>query len=647
MRSPRSWLLASLLLALPLWARSAGVSDTVHNLSVSGPGTIKATSETQVCIFCHTPHNADPSGPLWNHQLPSGVTYLKYTSSTMVACCTAQSTAPDPNGATKLCLSCHDGTVALGAVLSQSTPIALAGGKTNFVAGDTGYIGTDLSHTHPLSFQITDQEVSQNNAVNASDLTLNPVSSMKSDPDVHLDGQDRVQCTACHDPHSDANYASSGVHFYAKATRSGPCAVCHASSAVPDQGPHAQAITLKQRASTPTGGGARVTDTQPLPGASGAASTIAGAAGTPVLGPGLRPISASATAHSNPATLPLGCMSCHVGHSSAEGKTLLPARGEYACYACHGPGSGAEVRAGRLSDRAVPVDIEKEMQKPSHHPVEFPGDHKPGERLPETNPNARRHVECVDCHDAHDTIPRTAQGPGAGPKRSPTRRFPNEAQLCLLCHGPAANRPADQPDASKQFSAVSFHPVLAPGRGSLVPSLIRPLTTASTIGCTDCHGNNDAGGPAGPHGSLYAPLLVRNYARDDNQPESPARYDLCYGCHDRNSILSDASFPLHRKHVVELKAPCSACHSGHGSEQPHLVEFDTSIVQPNGKGMRAFLPQGGGGQCFLSCHGSNHDPESYCGTGTPCPKTLSRGLFRPQLQTIPTPESLFPGWPGR
>jgi DNA-binding MarR family transcriptional regulator len=44
---------------------------TKHNLSVSGPGPIKSTNEQQVCIFCHTPHNASPIQPLWNR--PEGV----------------------------------------------------------------------------------------------------------------------------------------------------------------------------------------------------------------------------------------------------------------------------------------------------------------------------------------------------------------------------------------------------------------------------------------------------------------------------------------------------------------------------------------------------------------------------------------------
>ena len=216
--------------------RADSIVNTPHNLSASGPGPVRATTETQVCVFCHTPHDSNPAGPLWNHKLSSGVTYIKYTSPTMVAY-TSQASAPDPNGASKLCLSCHDGTVALGAVESAASAIPLQGGKVQLVPGDPGYLGTDLSKTHPISFVVTDQIVSTNNATNATGLALNPVSAMRSDPDVHLDALDRVQCTSCHDPHSDANFVTSGVHFYKKPLRSDPCLVCHASPPA-DMGPH-------------------------------------------------------------------------------------------------------------------------------------------------------------------------------------------------------------------------------------------------------------------------------------------------------------------------------------------------------------------------------------------------------------------------
>ncbi|MGE5553978.1 MAG: hypothetical protein ACM3XZ_08685, partial [Betaproteobacteria bacterium] len=78
----------------------AGVWTTRHNLSINGPGTIKAASETRVCVFCHIPHNASPAVPLWGHTTYSG-TYAIYTSSTI------QGTTGQPNGSSKLCLACH------------------------------------------------------------------------------------------------------------------------------------------------------------------------------------------------------------------------------------------------------------------------------------------------------------------------------------------------------------------------------------------------------------------------------------------------------------------------------------------------------------------------------------------------------------
>ena len=76
----------ALVLAVSVGWESFGLSvmDSKHNLSVGGPGTIKASTETEVCIFCHTPHNSGPQTPLWNHQM-SSATYLPYTSTTLKA----------------------------------------------------------------------------------------------------------------------------------------------------------------------------------------------------------------------------------------------------------------------------------------------------------------------------------------------------------------------------------------------------------------------------------------------------------------------------------------------------------------------------------------------------------------------------------
>ena len=93
--------------------RISDIRNTKHNLSATGPGPLKAVSETQVCVFCHTPHGAQniPAAPLWNRNL-SGATYTPYTSSSI----NATDIAAEPGGSSKLCLSCHDGTLAIGAV---------------------------------------------------------------------------------------------------------------------------------------------------------------------------------------------------------------------------------------------------------------------------------------------------------------------------------------------------------------------------------------------------------------------------------------------------------------------------------------------------------------------------------------------------
>ena len=95
--------LASTFLLPVLATAEAAVSTTKHNLSSGGPGTRKAATETEICIFCHAPHNTSPAGQLWNRRLPTS-TYTPYTSSTL------KSVPGQPNGASLLCLSCHDGT---------------------------------------------------------------------------------------------------------------------------------------------------------------------------------------------------------------------------------------------------------------------------------------------------------------------------------------------------------------------------------------------------------------------------------------------------------------------------------------------------------------------------------------------------------
>lgn len=200
------------------------IKDTRHNLSISGPGQYKSLDETEICKFCHTPHSANPRQPLWNHELSAVTYYNTYQSPTFEANLTGEAPLAI-NGHSRLCLSCHDGTVALGAAQtgkSRTTSEKKVLGALPPTA--RGYLGTDLSGSHPVSFQVSEALISRNNA---KDSLLNRLAAMKSDPQVRLDENDRVQCTSCHDVHCDKHYASSGIHFWAKPTFNDVCLVCH------------------------------------------------------------------------------------------------------------------------------------------------------------------------------------------------------------------------------------------------------------------------------------------------------------------------------------------------------------------------------------------------------------------------------------
>lgn len=208
----------------------ARVEDTKHNLSVTGTGDVKAVRETQICIFCHTPHNASPAQPLWNHELSAAISYINYASDTLQSYA-SEAEAPPIDGVSKLCLSCHDGTVAIGSIVSRSEEVMMvtvpdiidASGK---LIGGPGYLGTDLSGGHPISIVFDESLVNKRNSAYPPLSRLNwPI----IDPDVKLrptQGGYGVQCTACHDPHE--NRALEGwPPLWQKPSHDEVCMVCH------------------------------------------------------------------------------------------------------------------------------------------------------------------------------------------------------------------------------------------------------------------------------------------------------------------------------------------------------------------------------------------------------------------------------------
>ncbi len=548
----------------------SGVATTKHNLSVTGPGSIKASSEQEICIFCHTPHNAEPMQPLWNRKT-SGSVYTPYSSSTIVG------SPGQPTGASMLCLSCHDGTVALGNVASRTSPIDMAGGVTTMPPGRT-HLGTDLSDDHPVSFAFTPGLANQRGEL------VDP--STLSGP-VKLDKSGQLQCTSCHDPHNNDN----GKFLVMKNTASSLCQVCHIKNFW-DQTSHS--------VSSATWNGI-----SPDPWPRTDANTVAGNA----------------------------CENCHTPHNAGSQQRILNyAVEESNCLSCH-------------NGNVAKHNIQAEFNKFARHPIDNTVDvHDPIE----SNIIGSRHVECVDCHNPHAA---NSNNPlngvrGVNQQGGEINPITKVQQLCYRCHGDSTTKPPartarqiDQTNVRLEFDTTNpaYHPVAGPGKNANVPSLIPPLTTSSTITCIDCHNNdngpgNNGSGPNGPHGSIYEPILERQYLTSDPTTESASTYALCYKCHDRNSILGNQSFTKHSFHILgrgmgggmyNLSTPCNVCHDPHGisstqgnsTNNSKLINFDTSVVSPNSAGLLKFESLGTfAGRCYLSCHNKNHNPKTY-GTG--------------------------------
>ena len=563
----RGWAGAVVLLLL-LWADGAGavmsVVDSKHNLSVSGPGTIKAVSEGEVCIFCHTPHRAESVGVLWNRADPTSV-YTTYQSSTV------QSTIGQPTGASRMCLSCHDGTIALGAVSSRAAEIQMT---QRFLDTGAGALTTDLSDDHPVSF--------------VYDSSLAAADPEYRDPSLYpdqiiLDRNNELQCTSCHDPHDD----SLGKFLRMDNTASALCLNCHDKTGW---------VTCSHKLSTATWNG---------------------------IPPDPWPHTGWLTVSDN------ACENCHRPHGAGGARWLLnQAAEEENCLPCHdGNVASTDIQSELAKVSIHPVTVTLGAHDPAEDPLTMP-------RHVECTDCHNPHQVNPSAASAPAVNGRLAGVPGVTSTGTAVAEASYQYEICFRCHGDTAPGPAPisrqitEVNKRLQFdlSNPSYHPVEGPGQNPDVPSLLPQYNTASVIYCTDCHAN-DAGpgaggsGPAGPHGSSWGYLLERRYETADNTPESSDFYALCYKCHDRNSILSDQSFKEHNKHIVRENAPCSVCHDPHGISSSqgnsvnnsHLINFDLSVVSPVGmNSMPIFEDQGTfRGRCFLRCHGKGHNPKSY------------------------------------
>jgi predicted CXXCH cytochrome family protein len=188
------------LIAVPV-ALQSRIKDTPHKLT--GTHGITVTHD-EVCRPCHTPHRASTEAEfLWNHKL----TDMAWTIDA-----DADKTSMQ-NSSTRLCMSCHDGTVAIDSY----------GGATGtvFLTGNT-LVGTDLTTSHPVgvTYPIGTTQYNQPDASgNIRDATETPTGQS-----AHLE-DGKVQCGSCHFAHGSR--ATYGMFLRVDNTGSKLCMTCH------------------------------------------------------------------------------------------------------------------------------------------------------------------------------------------------------------------------------------------------------------------------------------------------------------------------------------------------------------------------------------------------------------------------------------
>lgn len=579
----------NLLAVLTSPGAQAGVWTTRHNLSTSGPGPIKAITETRVCVFCHIPHNASPAVPLWGHVMNGGV-YTVYTSSTV------QGALGQPNGASKQCLACHDGAVAVGAVIpSRAYPtgavIALSGTSGGYMPAGARNLGANLSDDHPVSL------------LPATGASADPeiVVDLPQDAPVQYDSDGRVQCTSCHDPHDDTNGKFLVQADLAGGYGSQICVTCHLKAGWAESSHRNSAnVYGSQEIKAQACAVCHKVHTAPIP-----ARLLAGAE------EGL-------------------CNTCHNG-SAAVTPSIKNVAGEFARAYKH--------PTDTVSAKHDPAETFDALNDPLFRHAECADCHNPHRAQPGTHAQGTSQVGAVllgswGMKPVYDANPWT--DPVSWQKvafTDTTGADMLEAYLCLKCHR----------NLARDFNPnnPSYHAVLGAPKASLRGMYLAPWTRASRMTCSDCHTSSNQT-VKGPHGSEYAAngapqpdlrksvILFADWLRGDGVDRSRGTggtldlagnarnsdNDLCFKCHDRrvygsttdHTFQSDASVTgfsngantnYHADHMMGYA--CTVCHVVHGSNKKALLADRDDGWDLNAQVNFASLGATGSWNC-MNCH---------------------------------------------
>jgi predicted CXXCH cytochrome family protein len=609
-------LLTALTILLSVTTSRAQITGDALGVHSLGPGSQSPLvgARPDSCAYCHAPHSGLNTG-LWNQKLTTQI-YATYGSSTQKN----ENIQPVLGSVSNQCLSCHDGTVAVGATVAYGQVMT----RGSMYSADV--FGSNMKSSHPFSLALPLQDkIDLAASLVASGTTADPIGAVKL-----IKGN--VECTSCHNPHVQAKDPVS-LNFLVKDSSGGQlCLACHDPNR--------------------TMGG----QVNPLADWSASAHALSSSK-----------ISPQALLGSYPTVAADACNSCHAPHNAAGAARLLRGQNEQDCIACHNGGTN-------ISPMPVYTNVFQEYASPKvGHP--FPTSTNPHDAAEGTLLNTNRHATCVDCHNAHGSqtvgifptppLIRFSQkgvaGISASDGTSVLTPAVNQFENCLRCHGSSSGKQVqpiygyfpvravsggDPLNLIPQFvvTATSSHPVMHASSSSFAqPSLLGNMlnldgiTLGRTMGnqilCTDCHNSDDnrefgGTGANGPHGSRFTHILERRY--EFSQALLPGQaisnlfpnpdlsvagpYALCGKCHDlSNQIIKNTSWNHHSDHI-NTGVSCSTCHTAHGIgansgsiSGERLVNFDLNVVASNGTVPVSY--NHATNTCTLVCHQVAHNAD--------------------------------------
>jgi predicted CXXCH cytochrome family protein len=194
------------LFALPP-ALAGSIMGSVHDF------TIYNWSQDSVCVACHNPGTF--GGTNWNHAM-SAATYTMYGSNSMKA-----SVGKEPGPLSKLCLSCHDGTVAVD---------SFGGTAGSQYISSPNNIGTNLQNDHPIGFVYDTALAAANKTLYDPSLKTVTIGSGATTLTGTISStilySGLVECSTCHDVHNKFTVVEPGL-LKVTATGSAICMTCH------------------------------------------------------------------------------------------------------------------------------------------------------------------------------------------------------------------------------------------------------------------------------------------------------------------------------------------------------------------------------------------------------------------------------------